>query len=74
MHVIQTKVLTLVFYKPMFFVQKKLFIDHKLLHIFDLCKYKTIIFIYRIYYKTYSLCIYKYYKIITKKQLIQEIF
>ena len=36
------KVLKLVFSKPIDFSSKKLFIDHKLLNIFDLCKYKTL--------------------------------
>ena len=65
------KVLKLVFSKPIDSTQ--LFIDHKLLNIFDLCKYKTQIFMHRIYYKTYSPSIYKHYKIITKKKLIQEV-
>ena len=72
-HVIQQKVLTLVFSKPIDFSSKKLCIDHKLLNIFDLCKYKTLIFMHRIYYKTCSLSIYKHYKRITKKKLIQEV-
>ena len=58
-HVIQQKVLKLDFSKPS---SKKLFIDHKLLNIFDLCKYKTIIFMHRIYYKTCFSFIYKHYK------------
>ena len=33
---------------PIDFSSKKLFIDHKLLNIFDLCKYKTLIFMHRI--------------------------
>ena len=61
------KVLKLVFSKPMDFNSTTLFIDHKLLNIFDLCKYKTLIFMHRIYYKTYSPIIYKHYKRITKK-------
>ena len=72
-HVIQNKVLKLVFSKLINFSSKKLFTDHKLLNIFDLCKYKTLIFMYRIYYKKCSPCIYKHYKIITKIKLIQEI-
>ena len=43
-HVIQKQILKLVFSKPINFSSKKLFIDHKLLNIFDLCKYKTIIY------------------------------
>ena len=66
-HVIQKKVLKLVFSKHIDFSSKKLFIDHKLLNIFDLCKYKTLIFMHRIYYKTCSPSIYKHYKRITKK-------
>ena len=45
----------------------KLFIDHKLLNMFDLYKYETLIFMYRIYYETCSLSMYKHYKRITKK-------
>ena len=45
----QKKVLKLVFSKLIDFSSKKLFIDHKLLNIFDLCKYKTPIFMHRIY-------------------------
>ena len=61
------KVLKLIVSKPIDFNSKKLFIGHKLLNIFDLCKYKILIFLHRIYYKTCSPCIYKHYKIITKK-------
>ena len=60
------KVLKLVFSKPINFSSKKLFIDHKLLNIFDFCKYKTLTCMHRIYYTTYSPYIYKHYKIITK--------
>ena len=56
----------LVFSKPIDFSSKKLFMDHKLLNIFDLCKYKTLIFMHRIYYKTSGPCIYKHYKRLTK--------
>ena len=45
------KVLKLVFSKQIDVSSKKLFIDHKLLNIFDLCKYKRLIFMHRIYYK-----------------------
>ena len=72
-HVIQNKLLTLVFSKPIDFISKKLFIDHKLLNIFDFCKYKILICMHGLYYETYSPYIYKHYKIITKKQVIQEV-
>ena len=61
------KVFKLVFSKPIDFSSTKLFIVHKLLNIFDLCKYKTLILLHRIYYKTCNPCIYKHYKRITKK-------
>ena len=64
----QKKVLKLVFSKPIYFSSKKLFIDHKLLNIVDLCKYKTVICMHNIYYKTCCSCIYKHYKIITNKK------
>ena len=73
-HVIQKKVLKLVFSKPIDFSSKKLFKDHKLLNIFDLRKYKILICMHRIYYKTCSPCIYKHYKRINKKKIIQEVF
>ena len=44
-----------------------------LLNISDLCKYITLIFMHRIYHKTCSPSIYKHYKRITKKKLIQEV-
>ena len=72
-HVIQKKVLKLVFSKSIDFSSNKLFIDHKLLNIFDLFKYKTLIFMHRIYYKTCSPSIYKHYKRITKQKVIQEV-
>ena len=62
------KVLKLVFSKPIDFSSKKLFIDHKLLNIFDLCKYKTLICMHRLYYKSCICpCIYKHYKSISKQ-------
>ena len=51
-HVIQKKVLKLVVSKPIDFSSTKLFIDHKLLNIFDLCK---LIFMHRIYYNIFYL-------------------
>ena len=73
-HVIQKKVLKLVFSKPTDFSSTKLYIDHKLLNIFEvfyICKYKILIFMHRTYYITCNPSIYKHYKII--KKLIQEV-
>ena len=63
---IYKKIIVISFSKPIDFSTKKLFIDHNLLNIFDLCKYKILIFMHRIYYKTCSPCIYKHYNRITK--------
>ena len=51
-----TKIIETSFFLSIDFSSKKLFIDYKLLNIFDLCKYKSLICMHRIYYKTCNLC------------------